>query len=74
MRVEQDLVADRRHVAERLAGDREPVADPAALDYHVIGSADRHAPGDERDHSAATACCSGSRFASQIATARASAA
>ena len=45
-----DLVADGGDVAQRLGGDREPVADPAAVDDHVVGAAHGDVSGDERDH------------------------
>ncbi len=74
MGVEPDLPADRRHVAERLRGDRQAVADPLAVDDDVVGPPDRDGAADERDHARATAAASGARFAWQTATASASAA
>ena len=67
----------RRHLPERLGGDRQPVADAAAVDDHVVGAPDRHRAGDQRDHAGAPATAppaSGARLRSQIATASASAA
>ena len=83
--VQEHLVADRRHVPERLGRHRQPVADPAAVDHDVVAAADRDGAGDQGDHPArrrrpgphrvpTSARTSGARFRSQIATASASAA
>ena len=67
---------DAGDLAQRLGRDGQAVADPArGLDHHVVGAADRHLAGDERDHPAtAAAAASGAWLAWQMATASASAA
>ncbi len=79
--VERHRLAGRRHLLERLARDREPVADAVDVydDLARPVSAARRAPaGDlaahQRDHAVTIAAASGARLAWQIATASASAA
>jgi hypothetical protein len=80
MGVQNDLVADRGDLAERLGGHREPVADAAALNNDMVTAANRDTAGEQGDHAGApagpfaTARASGARLRSQIATASASAA
>ena len=49
--MQRDLLADRRHVAQRLGRDREAVADAAAAEHDdVVGPADRDLAPHQRDH------------------------
>src|ERR1019366_859909 len=76
MAVQRDLLADGRHVAQRLAGDGQAVADIGAQHDHVVGAAHRHLAAQQRDHAPtrARALASGAQLAWQTATASASAA
>ena len=76
VRVQRDGAAHAGDLAQRLGRDGQAVADPArGLDHHVVGAADRHLAGDERDHPAtAAAAANGAWLAWQMATASASAA
>jgi hypothetical protein len=61
MGVQHDVASHGGDVLERLGRDREPVADAAAVDHHVVPPAHRDLAGDERDHvdTPATARASG---------------
>src|SRR5262249_7394184 len=75
VRVQRHAATHPGDLAQRLGRDREPVADAARrLDDDVVGAADRHVAGDERDHPASAAAASGAGVAWQMATASASAA
>ena len=76
VRKQRRRFAHARDVAQRLGGDREPVADAAAGDDDVIAAADRDLAREQRDHAEtfASAAASGAPLAWQIATASASAA
>ncbi len=76
VRVQRDLLADRRHVAQRLCRDGRAVADAVAQDHDVVGAAYGHLSAQQRDHAPARASAldSGAQLAWQIATASASAA
>ena len=76
MGVQGHRAAHAGDLAQRLGRHGQAVADPArGLDHHVVGAADRHLSGDERDHPAtAAAAANGAWLAWQMATASASAA
>jgi len=74
VRMQRDLAADRRDVAQRLPRHRQAVADAGGgLHDDVVCAAHRDVTSDQRDHPA-TASASGAWLAWQIATASASAA
>ena len=56
MGVQRHRAAHAGHLAQRLGRHGQAIADPAGgLDHDVVGTADRHLPGDERDHPATAA-------------------
>ena len=73
MRVQRGRLARGGNVLERLGRDGEAVADAAAVDHDVVGTADGDVAADERDHPV-IAIATGAWLRSQMATARASAA
>src|SRR4051812_8929406 len=70
VRVQRDVLADRRHAAQRLGRHGEPVADAAGEDDDVVGPPDGDLAAHQRDHAAT----SPTWLTWQIATASASAA
>ena len=55
VRVQGDLPTHRRHVAQRLGRDGDPVADAAAQHDHVVRAANRHFTPKHGDHARAPA-------------------